>query len=316
MRTRQLGSNGTTVGAIGLGCMGMSFAYSPARRDDSESIRVIHRAIDLGITLIDTADVYGPHTNEELVGRAIRDRRDEIVLASKAGLVVRGGEILPDGRPEHLREAAEGSLRRLGVDRIDLYQLHRVDPAVPVEESWGVLAELVREGKVGAIGLSEATVEQLDAAHAVHPVATVQSELSLWSQDQLDEVVPWAARHGAGFIAYSPLGRAFLTGAITSAAQLEGEDWRQGNPRFQPEAIEANQKLAEGVAEVAARYGTTPSQVALAWVLAQGEHVVPISGTKRLAHLEENARGGDLVLTAEDLAQLGRLGATAVGTRY
>ncbi|GAA1105517.1 aldo/keto reductase [Kitasatospora arboriphila] len=316
MRTRQLGSTGITVGAIGLGCMGMSFAYSPTRRDDAESVRVIHRAIDLGVTLIDTADVYGPHTNEELVGRAIRDRRDEIVLASKAGLVVRDGEILPDGRPEHLRAAAEGSLRRLGIDRIDLYQLHRVDPAVPVEESWGVLAELVREGKVGAIGLSEATVEQLDAAHAVHPVATVQSELSLWSQDQLDEVVPWAARHGAGFIAYSPLGRAFLTGAITSAAALEGEDWRQGNPRFQPEAIEANQKLAEGVAEVAARYGATPSQVALAWVLAQGEHVVPIPGTKRLAYLEENARGGDLALEAEDLALLTRLGATAVGTRY
>ncbi|PBC76726.1 aryl-alcohol dehydrogenase-like predicted oxidoreductase [Streptomyces sp. TLI_235] len=316
MRTRQLGSTGFTVGAIGLGCMGMSFAYSRTRRDDAESIRVIHRAIDLGVTLIDTADVYGPHTNEELVGRALRDRRDEVVLASKAGLVVRDGEILPDGRPEHLRAAAEGSLHRLGVDRIDLYQLHRVDPAVPVEESWGVLAELVREGKVGAIGLSEATVGQLDAAHAIHPVATVQSELSLWSQDQLDEVVPWAARHGAGFIAYSPLGRAFLTGAITSAAQLEGDDWRQGNPRFQPDAVDANQRLAEGVAEVAARHGATPSQVALAWVLAQGEHVVPIPGTKRLAYLEENARGGDLGLTAEDLAELTRLGATAVGTRY
>jgi aryl-alcohol dehydrogenase-like predicted oxidoreductase len=315
MRTREL-SRGLEVGAIGLGCMGMSFAYSRSRRDDAESVRVINRAIDLGATLIDTADVYGPHTNEELVGRAIRGRRDELVLASKCGLVVRDGEIVPDGRPEQLRAAAEGSLRRLGVERIDLYQLHRVDPEVPVEESWGVLVELVAEGKVGSIGLSEATVEQLEAAHRIHPVSTVQSELSLWSQDQLDEVVPWCQANGAGFIAYSPLGRAFLTGAITAARQLESDDWRLGNPRFQPAAIEANQKLADGVADVAARYGSTASQVALAWVLAQGGHVVPIPGTKRLAYLEENVRASDLDLTAEDLGLLGRLGREVVGTRY
>ncbi|QMU67030.1 aldo/keto reductase [Streptacidiphilus sp. P02-A3a] len=315
MRTREL-SPGLEVGAIGLGCMGMSFAYSRSRRDDAESIRVINRAIDLGATLIDTADVYGPHTNEELVGRAIRGRRDELVLASKCGLVVRDGEIVPEGRPEQLRAAAEGSLRRLGVDRIDLYQLHRVDPQVPVEESWGVLVELVAEGKVGSIGLSEVTVEQLDAAHRIHPVATVQSELSLWSQDQLDEIVPWCRANGAGFIAYSPLGRAFLTGAITAARQLESDDWRLGNPRFQPAAIEANQKLADGVADVAARYGSTASQVALAWVLAQGEQVVPIPGTKRLAYLEENVRASELDLTAEDLGLLGRLGREVVGTRY
>jgi aryl-alcohol dehydrogenase-like predicted oxidoreductase len=311
MRTRKLGG-GTEVGAIGLGCMGMSFAYSRTRRDDEESVRVVNRAIDLGATLIDTADVYGPHTNEELVGRAIRGRRDELVLASKFGLVVRDGEIVPDGRPEHLRAAAEGSLRRLGVERIDLYQLHRVDPEVPLEESWGVLAELVAEGKVDRVGLSEATVGQLDAAHAIHPVATVQSELSLWSQDQLDEVVPWCREHGAGFIAYSPLGRAFLTGA----RQLESDDWRLGNPRFQPDAIEANQKLADGVAKVAARYQATASQVALAWVLAQGDHIVPIPGTKRLAYLEENVRAAELDLAAEDLDLLGRLGREVVGTRY
>ena len=315
MQNRHLGG-GITTGAVGLGCMGMSFAYSPTRRDDAESVRVINRAIDLGATLIDTADVYGPHTNEELVGRAIRGRRDELVLASKCGLVIEDGEIVPDGRPDHLRAAAEGSLRRLGVDRIDLYQLHRVDPRVPVEESWGVLAELVAEGKVGAIGLSEATVGQLDAAHRIHPVATVQSELSLWSQDQLDQVVPWCREHGAGFIAYSPLGRAFLTGAVSAVRQLESDDWRRGNPRFQPAAIEANQKVVDGVAEVAARYGATASQTALSWVLAQGDHIVPIPGTKRLAYLEENVRAADLVLAAEDLDLLGRLGRDVVGARY
>jgi len=314
MRTRQLGD--LQVGAIGLGCMGMSFAYSRSLRDDAESIRVIHRAIDLGATLIDTADVYGPHTNEELVGKALRDRRDDVVLASKCGLIVKDGDIIPDGRPEYLRTAAEDSLRRLGVERIDLYQLHRVDPAVPVEESWGVLAELVAEGKLGGIGLSEATVEQIDAAHRIHPVATVQSELSPWSQDQLDEVVPWCRAHGAGFIAYAPLGRAFLTGKIQSAGELEADDWRQGNPRFQADAIEANQKLAEGVADIATRYEATAAQVALAWVLAQGEHVVPIPGTKRQTYLEENVRADELELSAEDLAQLGSLGRTAVGTRY
>jgi aryl-alcohol dehydrogenase-like predicted oxidoreductase len=316
MQKRQLGISGENVGAIGLGCMGMSFAYGSSRRDDAESIRVINRAIDLGATLIDTADVYGPHTNEELVGKAVRGRLDEIVLASKAGLVVRDGAIVPEGRPEHLRRAAEDSLRRLGVERIDLYQLHRVDPAVPVEESWGTLAELVEEGKLGRIGLSEATVEQLAAAHRIHPVATVQSELSLWSQDQLAEVVPWAEQNGVGFIAYSPLGRAFLTGAITSARQLDSDDWRHNNPRFTEAAIAANQHLADTVATVAERNGATPSQVALAWVLAQGEHIVPIPGTKRLAYLEENVRAADLRLSPADLAELGALGSQVVGTRY
>ncbi|MEV6006029.1 aldo/keto reductase [Streptomyces sp. NPDC051976] len=315
MRTRNV--NTLEVGAIGLGCMGMSFAYSRSRRNEEESVRVIHRAMDVGATLIDTADVYGPHTNEELVGRAIRGRRDDLVLASKCGLIVDGnGNIVPNGRPEYLRTAAEGSLRRLGVERIDLYQLHRVDPKVPVAESWGVLSDLVAEGKVDRIGLSEATVEQIAEAHRVHPVATVQSELSLWSQDQLDEVVPWCRENGAGFIAYAPLGRAFLTGAIGSAQDLEADDWRQDNPRFQAAAIEANHKLADGVADVAARYDATPAQVALAWVLAQGEHIVPIPGTKRIAYLEENTRADTLRLSDVDLILLSDLGRSAVGSRY
>lgn len=315
MRTRNV--NTLEVGAIGLGCMGMSFAYSRSRRNEEESVRVIHRAMDVGATLIDTADVYGPHTNEELVGRAIRGRRDDLVLASKCGLIVDGnGNIVPNGRPEYLRTAAEGSLRRLGVERIDLYQLHRVDPKVPVAESWGVLSDLVAEGKVDRIGLSEATVEQIAEAHRIHPVATVQSELSLWSQDQLDEVVPWCRENGAGFIAYAPLGRAFLTGAIGSAQDLEADDWRQDNPRFQAAAIEANHKLADGVADVAARYDATPAQVALAWVLAQGEHIVPIPGTKRIAYLEENTRADTLRLSDEDLILLSDLGRSAVGSRY
>lgn len=315
MRTRNV--NTLEVGAIGLGCMGMSFAYSRSRRNEEESVRVIHRAMDVGATLIDTADVYGPHTNEELVGRAIRGRRDDLVLASKCGLIVDGnGNIVPNGRPEYLRTAAEGSLRRLGVERIDLYQLHRVDPEVPVAESWGVLSDLVAEGKVDRIGLSEATVEQIAEAHRIHPVATVQSELSLWSQDQLDEVVPWCRENGAGFIAYAPLGRAFLTGAIGSAQDLEADDWRQDNPRFQAAAIEANHKLADGVADVAARYDATPAQVALAWVLAQGEHIVPIPGTKRIAYLEENTRADTLRLSDEDLILLSDLGRSAVGSRY
>ncbi|WP_033822528.1 aldo/keto reductase [Kitasatospora sp. MBT63] len=316
MKTRPLGSTGWNVGEIGLGCMGMSFAYTPGLRDDSESEKVVHRAIELGVTLIDTADVYGPHTNEVLVGRALRGRRDDVVLASKCGLVVRDGDILPDGRPEHIRAAADGSLTRLGVETIDLYQLHRVDPAVPVEETWGAMADLVTAGKVRRIGMSEATVAELAAAHAIHPVSTVQSELSLWSQDQLDEVVPWCAANDAAFIAYGPLGRAFLTGAIEAGHQLEEGDWRRGNPRFQPEAIAANQHVAQGVAAVAAAHDATAAQVALAWVLAQAGHIVPIPGTKRTAYLEQNVRAGELTLTAEEIDALTALGRSTAGTRY
>ncbi|MUN35179.1 aldo/keto reductase [Actinomadura sp. NEAU-AAG5] len=316
MQQRTLGSTGLTVGAIGLGCMGMSFAYSPGRRDDEESVRVVHTAIDRGVTLIDTADVYGPFTNEELVGRALRDRRDEVVLASKCGLVVRDGEIVPSGHPDHIRAAAEGSLRRLGVDVIDLYQLHRVDPRVPVEESWGAMAQLVIEGKVHHIGMSEADVDQLAAAHAIHPVATVQSELSLWSRDQLDKVVPWCREHDAAFIAYSPLGRGYLTGVLTTADQLEEGDWRRGNPRFQAETIERNRRVVAVVDEVARERGATPAQVALAWVLALGEDIVPIPGTKRLTYLEENLGAADVRLTAADLEALAPLADQVTGTRY
>ncbi|OLZ61276.1 aldo/keto reductase [Streptomyces sp. IMTB 2501] len=316
MKTRPLGTTGWNVGRIGLGCMGMSFAYTPGRRDDAESAQVIRRAVDLGVTLVDTADVYGPHTNEELVGKALTGLRDDVVLAGKCGLVVRDGDIVPDGRPEHIRAAADGSLARLGVDEIDLYQLHRVDPQVPVEETWGAMAELVRAGKVRRIGMSEATVAELDAAHAVHEVATVQSELSLWSQDQLEAVVPWCAAHGAAFIAYGPLGRAFLTGAVKPGHRLEDGDWRRGNPRFQDAAITANQHIAQGVADIAAAHRATPAQVALAWVLAQAPDIVPIPGTKRLAHLEENVRADGVELTADEITRLTALGRTAEGPRY
>ncbi|TDD92496.1 aldo/keto reductase [Actinomadura rubrisoli] len=316
MQQRTLGSTGLAVGAIGLGCMGMSFAYSPAKRDDEESIRVIGAAIDKGVTLIDTADVYGPFTNEKLVGRALRARRDEVVLASKCGLVVRDGAIVPSGRPDHIRAAAEHSLQRLGTEVIDLYQLHRVDPDVPVEDSWGAMAELVTAGMVRHIGMSEATVDQLAAAHAVHPVATVQSELSLWSRDQLDKVVPWCREHNAAFIAYSPLGRGYLTGALTKADQLEADDWRRGNPRFQAETIARNQRILAAIDDVARARSATKAQVALAWVLALSEDIVPIPGTRRLIHLEENLAAADLRLTDADLRALDPIADHVVGDRY
>ncbi|QFZ17838.1 aldo/keto reductase [Saccharothrix syringae] len=316
MQQRKLGSTGLVVGAIGLGCMGMSFAYNQSRRDDRESVAVINKAIDEGITLIDTADVYGPFTNEALVGRAIRDRRDEIVLASKCGLVVRDGEIVPSGHPDYIRQAVSGSLYRLGVDVIDLYQLHRVDPAIPLAETWGAMAELVQSGLVRAIGMSEADVAQLDTAHAIHPVATVQTELSLWSRDVLAEVLPWCRANGAGFIAYSPLGRGFLAGALAEAEDLEDTDWRRGNPRFQPEAVRENQRLVRIVRSVAERKGVTPAQVALAWVLAVGDDVVPIPGTTRLSHLADNIAAQDVRLTEEDLAELTVIADQVVGSRY
>jgi len=316
MQQRTLGSSGLTVGAIGLGCMGMSFAYSASQRNEEESIRVIHRAIDLGTTLIDTADVYGPFTNEELVGRALAGRRDEVVLASKCGLVIQDGAIVAHGHPDHIRHAAEASLQRLDVEVIDLYQLHRVDPAIPVEDSWGAMAELVQAGVVRAIGMSEASTEQLAIAHAIHPVATVQSELSLWSTEQLDQVVPWCRDNDASFIAYAPLGRGFLAGALSSASQLEDNDWRTTNPRFSADAVSRNQKVVEIIRQVAARHGATPAQVALAWVLGLGEDIIPIPGTKRLPYLEENLAATDVRLTDSDLAELGQLAGQVVGTRY
>ena len=315
--TRSLGQGAVPVGAVGLGCMGMTWAYNPAERDDDRSVATLHRALDLGVTLIDTADVYGPFTNEDLVGRALGRRRDEAVLATKCGLVVGEGgaprEARPDGRPEHVREAIDASLQRLGTEHVELYQLHRVDADVPLAESWGAMAETVASGKARAIGLSEVSVEQASAAHAIHPVASVQSELSLWTRDNLP-VVEWCRENGATFIPFSPLGRGFLTGAI-STANFDPSDFRSHNPRFTAEAVDANQTLAAVVVQVARRVGATPAQVALGWVLARGAHVVPIPGTTRPERVQENAGAAAVHLSADDLAELDGV-PVASGSRY
>lgn len=316
MRRRVLGSSGIEVGAIGLGCMGMSWAYG-GERDDDESIRVIRHAIDLGANLIDTADMYGPFTNEELVGRALRGRRDEVVLATKCGNVVdpETRTVRQDGRPEHVKAACEGSLHRLGVEVIDLYQLHRPDPKVPVSESIGAFGELIDEGKIRAIGVSELGVAQLEEAITTRPIASLQSELSLWTRDVLPEILPWCVAHDLAFLAFSPLGRGFLTGGYRSAEAFGRGDFRSRLPRFQAEALEQNLAIVDAVSAVAARRGRTTGQVALAWVLAQGEQVVPIPGTKRLAHLEENLAADDVRLSDDDLGALDRVPAP-VGARY
>ena len=301
---------------IGLGCMPMSFGYVDAEADD-DPVDVIHRAIDLGAPMLDTADVYGPFSNEELVGAAIHDRRDRVEVATKVGLLVgpNGGYPLDrDASPQHVRSAIDASLGRLRTDVVDLYYLHRIDPNVPVEETWGAMAELVGAGKVRALGLSEVTVAEAERAHAIHPVAAIQSEMSLWTRDPLADIVPWCAEHGARFVPFSPLGRGFLTGAI-SAASFDESDFRSNNPRFTAEAVDANQAIVARVREVAERVGATPAQVALAWTLAQGEHVLPIPGTKRRRYLEENLAAGDLVLSPEDLADLDAL-PVAEGARY
>lgn len=304
-----------TVGAVGLGCMGMSWGYSPQERDDGASIEVIRRALDLGVTLIDTADVYGPFHNEELVGRAIDGRRDEVTLATKCGLVNVDGEMTRDGRPEHVRSACDASLRRLGVEVIDLYQLHRVDEKVPLAETWGAMAGLVEAGKVRAIGMSEVDVAQIEKAHAIHPVSTVQSELSLWTRGPLSDVVPWCAAHVAGFLPFAPLGRGFLTGTLPTSGDFDATDFRARNPRFTGDALAANQHIVDAVRRVADRLGCTAAQVAIAWVLAQGGHVVPIPGTKKLRYLEENAAAAGVRLGADDLAELDEL-PEPVGARY
>ena len=308
---------GLTAGAIGLGCMGMSWAYDVADRDDGRSIEVIRRALDLGVTLIDTADAYGPFTNEQLVGRALAGRRDEALLATKCGLVIADVatyEERRDGRPEHVRRALDSSLGRLQTDRIDLYQLHRVDENVPLEETWGAMAELVAAGKVRAIGLSEVSVAQLEIAQAIHPVASVQSELSLWTRGALDGVLPWCQVHGAAFIPFAPLGRGFLTGTITPGS-IGGDDYRAINPRFTDDAIARNQAILDEVRAVAAAHGCTSAQVALAWLLAQSPGVIPIPGTKRIAYLEENAAAVAVHLGDADLARLDALPAPS-GERY
>ena len=317
MKTRKLGN--LTVSAIGLGCMGMSEFYG--KGDDAESLATIDRARELGVTLLDTADMYGPYTNEELVGRAIRGRRDAFVVATKCGIVrnstdpsVRG----LSGKPDYIKQSCDGSLRRLGVEVIDLYQLHRKDPQTPIEDSVGAMADLVKAGKVRAIGLSEVSAETLARAHAVHPIASVQSEYSLWTRDPEDGVLAACSRLGVGFLAYSPLGRGFLSGQIRRYEDLAADDFRRGNPRFQGDNFAKNLALVEKVSEIAKRKGVTPSQLALAWLLARGEHIVPIPGTKRRRYLEENVGAAVVTLSAADLDEIERVfpRAAVQGERY
>lgn len=317
MHTRKLGP--LTVSALGLGCMGMSDFYGP--RDEAESIATIHRALDLGVTLLDTADMYGPFTNEELVGRAIAGRRSEVVLATKCGIVrdpndptVRG----INGTPTYIRNACDASLRRLRVDVIDLYQLHRVDPRTPIEESVGAMADLVKAGKVRAIGLSEASAATLRRGHAVHPLASVQTEYSLWTRDPEEDILAVCRELGIGFLAYSPLGRGFLTGQIKRFEDLAPDDFRRSSPRFQGENFQKNLDLVAKVEAIAAEKGVKASQLALAWVLAQGDFIVPIPGTKRRSYLEENVAAEAIQLSADDLTRIDAVmpRGAAVGARY
>ena len=317
MQSRKLGNEGLTVSPLGLGCMGMSEFYGGG--DDTESLATIHRALDLGVTLLDTSDMYGPYANEELVGRAIADRRDGVVLATKFGIVrdpddpSRRGV---DGRPEYVRESVEGSLRRLGVDHIDLYYQHRVDPDTPIEETVGAMGELVSAGKVRHLGLSEAGAETIRRAHATHPITALQTEYSLWSRDVEDEILPAIRELGIGLVAYSPLGRGFLSGAIRSVDDLDESDFRRRSPRFQGENFERNLELVDRVQELAQAKGVTAGQLALAWVLHQGGDVVPIPGTKRRSYLEENVAAADVELTGDELAEIAAALPEPAGMRY
>ena len=318
MQQRRLGRQGPMVSALGLGCMGMSEFYGPA--DEGESIAIIHRALDLGINFLDTADVYGPHTNERLVGQAIADRRDRVVLATKFG-IVRGSDPQArgvNGRPEYVRASCEGSLKRLGVDHIDLYYQHRVDPTVPIEDTVGALAELVWQGKLRYIGLSEAAPASLRRAHAVHPITALQTEYSLWSRDPEDDVLPTCRALGIGFVAYSPLGRGFLTGRFKKFDDLPAGDFRRGSPRFQEANFKKNLDLVRKVEEIAREKRSTPAQLALAWLLARGEDIVPIPGTKQRARLEENAQAVGIALSKSDLARIDAVApkGVAAGARY
>ena len=318
MEKRKLGGQGLEVSALGLGCMGMSDFYG--RTDDVESVATIHRAIDLGVNFFDTADMYGPFKNEELLGRSIRGRRDQVTVATKFGnrRSPEGAFLGISGRPEYVSEACDASLRRLGVDHIDLYYQHRVDPTVAIEETVGAMAELVRAGKVRYLGLSEAGPATIRRAHAVHPISALQSEYSLWTRDPEDGILPTVRELGIGFVPYSPLGRGFLTGRFKSPADIPEGDWRRVNPRFQGENFEKNLALVARVIEIARVRRLTPAQLALAWVLGKGTDIAPIPGTRRRASLEENVAAAGVVLTPEEMAQIDEAApkGAAAGTRY
>lgn len=318
MNTRTLGTQGLTVSELGLGCMGMSYAYGQA--DDDEAIRVIHRAIELGVTFLDTAELYGPYTNEELVGRAIQGRRDEVVVATKFGFdLSEDGRITGvNSRPEHVRDVCEASLKRLGIDHIDLFYQHRLDPDVPIEETVGEMSRLMEEGKVSYLGLSEVGPETLRRAHSTSPISALQTEYSLWERGVEEAILPTLRELGIGFVPYSPLGRGFLTGQITEFEDLPEDDYRRNDPRYQGENFDENMKLVDRVGEIAREKEATPAQIALAWLLHQGEDLVPIPGTKRVTYLEENVAAADVQLSDEDLERIAEIvpPGAAAGARY